>query len=256
VELIYDADCPQVEGAREQLRQALREISQPDRWTEWDRSDPASPSYARHYGSPTVLVDGRDITGAPPVDGADCCRLYRDEHGRTEGVPPLSAITAALRDGGDVTATAPARRLGSWLPLAPAAGVSLLPQLACPACWPAYAGVLGAVGLGFLTEAAYLLPLTVTFLAAAVGALGFRAKRRRGYGPFAVGLLAAAVVVIGKFAYESELALYGGVGLLVAASLWNTWPRGRASTMYSRPACCAVERVHQLDAAGPKCDGS
>jgi glutaredoxin len=41
----------------------------------------------------------------------------------------------------------------------PSVGVSILPKLACPACWPAYAGLLTSTGLGFLISAVYLLPL-------------------------------------------------------------------------------------------------
>ncbi len=44
------------------------------------------------------------------------------------------------------------------------------------ASWPAYAGLLSSVGLGFLISAKYLLPLTVVFLIFALAALGFRAK--------------------------------------------------------------------------------
>lgn len=46
----------------------------------------------------------------------------------------------------------------------PNIGVSFLPKLACPACWPAYAGLLSSVGLGFLIKTAYLLSLTIGFL--------------------------------------------------------------------------------------------
>ena len=106
----------------------------------------------------------------------------------------------------------------------PGLGVSLLPKLACPLCWPAYAGLLSSLGLGFLTSARYLLPLTAAFLVVALAALAFRAKHRHGYGPFLVGLLAAVGVLLGKFQWESKPALYAGVGLLVVASLWNTWP--------------------------------
>ncbi len=42
----------------------------------------------------------------------------------------------------------------------PSVGVSILPKLACPACWPAYAGLLSSVGLGFLISTVYLLPLS------------------------------------------------------------------------------------------------
>jgi hypothetical protein len=80
----------------------------------------------------------------------------------------------------------------------PSVGVSILPKLACPACWPAYAGLLSSVGLGFLISTVYLLPLTAAFLLLAVAALAFRANKRRGYGPFAVGLVAGSGVLLGK----------------------------------------------------------
>ena len=54
------------------------------------------------------------------------------------------------------------------LAVLPGIGVSLLPKLACPLCWRAYAGLLSALGLGFLISAKYLLPLTVALLAIAV----------------------------------------------------------------------------------------
>jgi mercuric ion transport protein len=106
----------------------------------------------------------------------------------------------------------------------PGVGVSILPKLACPACWPAYAGLLSSVGLGFLISTIYLLPLTVAFLILALAALVFRANRRRGYGPFVLGLVAAGGVLLGKFAFESSFVVYSALGLLVIASLWNAWP--------------------------------
>lgn len=106
----------------------------------------------------------------------------------------------------------------------PSIGVSLLPKLACPLCWPTYAGVLSSLGLGFLISTKYLLPLTVAFLALAVAALAFRAKHRHSYGPLLLGILSAVGVLIGKFAWESSPMMYATVGLLVIASGWNAWP--------------------------------
>ena len=106
----------------------------------------------------------------------------------------------------------------------PSVRISLLPKLACPLCWPAYAGLLSSVGLGFLISAAYLLPLTAGFLVIALGAMAFKANSRHGYGPFLLGLLAATAVFLGKFRWESSPTMYGAVGLLVIASLWNAWP--------------------------------
>jgi mercuric ion transport protein len=107
----------------------------------------------------------------------------------------------------------------------PGVSVSLLPKLACPLCWPAYAGLLGSVGLGFLISAVYLLPLTAAFLVFALAAMAFKANSRHGYGPFLFGLVAAASVLLGKFVWESNITMYSAVGLLVISSIWNAWPR-------------------------------
>ena len=107
----------------------------------------------------------------------------------------------------------------------PGIGFALLPKLACPMCWPLYAGILSSLGLGFLIGTAYLVPLTIGFLAAALVVLGFRAKRRRGFGPLAIGIVGSAVIFFGKFRADSSVVAYGGVIVLLTASIWNIWPR-------------------------------
>ena len=84
------------------------------------------------------------------------------------------------------------------------------------------------MGLTFLLNAAFLLPLTVGALVVAVGALGFRARRRHGFGPLAVGLAAALFLIVGKFVLGLDAITYGGMGLLIGASLWNAWPKKQA----------------------------
>src|SRR5712672_637823 len=91
----------------------------------------------------------------------------------------------------------------------PGIGVSILPKLACPACWPAYAGLLSSVGLGFLISAAYLFPLTIGFLVLALTALAFRGKERHGFGPLFIGVIGAVGVLVGKFAWSSNAITYG-----------------------------------------------
>jgi hypothetical protein len=100
----------------------------------------------------------------------------------------------------------------------------------CPLCWPAYAGIVSALGLGFLISTQYLLLLTVAFLAITTVALGFRASRRHGYGPLWLGLIAAATILTGKFYFDVAPGAYVGVALLIAASVWNSWPRRAATT--------------------------
>lgn len=233
VKLIYDADCPNVEAAREQLRQAFREAGRPAGWQEWDRGDPSSPAHVRQFGSQTILVDGRDVAGAAPSDGADCCRVYHSKQDGIQVVPSLETITSALRNGAANSGASNGWR--SWLAVIPAVGVAMLPKLACPACWPAYAGLLSSVGLGFLIQTTYLFPLMVAFLVVAVGALGLRSRSRHGLGPFVVGLISAIVVIFGKFLFDSNPAMYGGIALLIGASVWNAWPKGKKSPPC--PAC-------------------
>ena len=117
----------------------------------------------------------------------------------------------------------------------PGVGVSMLPKVICPVCSPAYAAVLSSLGLGFLVSTTYLLPVTVVFLAVAVGALACRASSRRGLRPFWIGMIAASSVVAGKFWLDSATITYTGVGLLVLASVWNVIPR-RANICSCLPA--------------------
>ena len=76
--------------------------------------------------------------------------------------------------------------------------------IACPVCWPAYAGLLSSLGLGFLISTTYLLPLTAIFLIFALGTLAFRVTSRRGYGPFLLSLVAATGILLEKFLWESN----------------------------------------------------
>lgn len=108
---------------------------------------------------------------------------------------------------------------------APGIALSLLPKIACPACWPAYTGLLSSIGLGFLIpNSAYLLPLTAVFLLIAVGTLALRAGTRHGRAPFVVGVMAGVLILSGKFLLASNPVFYTGLGLLILASVWNSWP--------------------------------
>lgn len=95
-ELIYFSGCPNVSAAREALDSAFAALKLPPQWTEYQTDDPKLPVHARGYGSPTILVDGRDVSGVDGRGSASSCRLYVDEHGRPAGVPSVHCIVAAL----------------------------------------------------------------------------------------------------------------------------------------------------------------
>lgn len=231
VELIYDLDCPNVPAARKALVQAFAACGLQPSWTEWDRNSSESPEHVSGFGSPTVLVDGRDVAGSDRASASDCCRVYEDQGNRLTGVPPVSLVAAALcglepgtRDGRGGTGW-----LRSMVPL-PGVGAALLPVGACPACWPAYGGVVSSLGLGFLLKTTYMLPITAAFFGLALFALAYRADTRRGYAPFILGTVSAALAIVFKFAYAVAPAAYLGLAGLVAASLWNAWPRASSAT--------------------------
>jgi hypothetical protein len=63
-----------------------------DGWQEWEQGDTAAPAHAREYGSPTILVNGRDVTGVGAAVAAFACRA--------DGAPSMETIHAALSEPG------------------------------------------------------------------------------------------------------------------------------------------------------------
>ncbi|MFN2376035.1 MAG: MerC domain-containing protein [Candidatus Binatia bacterium] len=243
VDLVFDTECPNVPVARANLLRAFAVAGVPARWTEHRIGDPSSPEHTRGYGSPTVLVDGKDVAGVEPASEM-CCRIYATTTG-IGGAPGVEQIARALSASPVCSAMAVSGGVAFRPAFATVPGIvlSFLPNLACPACWPAYAGVLTSLGLGFLLDTRWLLPLTALFLLVAIAALAFHAERRRGWGPFFAGLVAALLVLVGKFALESVPAMGAGLGLLVGASIWNSWPRREARACPSRIATAERSRL-------------
>lgn len=101
IELVWDADCPNVEAARLNLSEALRRLGAAASWCEWRRDDPSAPERARRAGSPAVLVDGHDVEGVE-TGGEACCRLYVGVDGKRAAAPSVESIVSALQraDGG------------------------------------------------------------------------------------------------------------------------------------------------------------
>jgi mercuric ion transport protein len=231
VEFIYDPDCPNVAEARAHLLRAFAETGISPRWVEWSRDSAEAPVYARAFGSPTLLVNGHDVAEQTSGPGNACCRLYTDSSGTLRGAPSVEQIVAALK------AYQRAGPIQRELSLAlPALLVSLLPNLSCPACWPAYGAALGALGLGFVSTGIWLLPLTIVSLLAVLCGFAASAIARRGYGPFLIGFTAAIALVVGKFFLNSNTLWFGGLALLIFASFWNAWRRDRSRAM---PLACA-----------------
>ncbi|CCQ90133.1 membrane hypothetical protein [Nitrospina gracilis 3/211] len=235
IELVYDKDCPNVDAARANLREALASCELPPTWQEWERSAADAPPRVKNCGSPTLLVHGRDVALSPDTE-AGHCRLYADSKGGFHGAPPVDVIVRKLKPH---TENAVTRFSG----VAPVLGVALLPKLTCPACWPAYAWLLGVMGLDFINYTPWLLPMMAVLLVPALGVLAYRAERRRGYGPFILGLVGSVFLLAGKFYFNQPIVEYGGMAILFTAFVWNAWPVTKSRSEAGCPACFAPEKV-------------
>ena len=242
VELVYEKSCPNIQAARINLLQAFSELKLAPKWQEWEVSEADIPAYVRNLGSPTILVNGKDVSGTAE-DGHDLsCRVYTDVDGKISGVPTVGLIKNAL-SGHMIINKRGIKSLALNTGMLPAIGTALLPKLACPACWPAYAGLLSAMGIGFIDYTPYLLPLTLVFLAIALATLASRAGQRRGYAPFVTGFFGSLVLMIGKFGYDSDNSMYLGLAILIGASIWNSWPIKRLGDGQLCTSCIAPQRA-------------
>jgi len=227
VEFIYDLNCPNIAAMRAQLMQAFSDAKLPAKWIEWDRNSPETPDYARKYGSPTILVNGIDIENNEPVDN-NHCRIYQDNVKGIQKIPSTALLLnafSAVSQHNHIDDNTNGRRF-TWqniLSTLPTVFIALLPKLTCPLCWPLYAGILSSFGIAFVNYTPYLFPLTLFFLLISLLTFGYKAKRRRGYSPLVLGIVASLILLIGKFVFDHDWALYIGVVLLVIASIWNGW---------------------------------
>ena len=215
VALIVEAGCPNVAEARKRLREAFAALGAPARWQEFDARTDGCPSNLRRHGSPSVLVDGKDVGAS---DGADAssCRVYVAADGTLAGVPPVEAIVRELQRAGIGRRGNPKRSVGFFAAL-PTIGAALLPKLTCPLCWPAYTALLGALGVGFVDYTPYLPALTALLLTISIGSLAYLSRRRRTALPLLCGLAGGVLLWLGRFALESDPVTYGAVALLALA---------------------------------------
>ncbi|VAX15912.1 hypothetical protein MNBD_NITROSPINAE02-1285 [hydrothermal vent metagenome] len=249
-ELIYDSACPNFGKARDNIYKAIEETGIPADIKEWERSAKESPGYVRDYGSPTILLDGRDVSPSPSPssEGAPGCRVYNDANGNPGGAPSVDIITAALlKTDGKTDEQASGSNLDSdgkakkGLAAVAPFGIAALVPFACPACWPAYIGLMASLGIGVTGVEKYLFPLTAALLLLALAPLFIKGKTTNNYNPFYLGAVAALITLVGMFAIIFEPLQYTGIVLLVAASIWNF----RAGKKEGSPPCpaCAQNEV-------------
>ena len=95
VQFLVFSGCPLADPARDNLKKALAECGKSD-FEEIDTLGPASPEELRDWGSPTILVNGLDVTGLPKGNSVGC-RVYPFPG----GVPDVQSIVAGFKSVSD-----------------------------------------------------------------------------------------------------------------------------------------------------------
>ena len=111
-----------------------------------------------------------------------------------------------------------------------AVGATFLPKLICPICWPAYAGFLSAIGLGFLLHGMSLMILSVTLLGLALLVFALRGKKRRSLLPFWIAFVGVLLVLTGKFLWINNFSIYAGSAFLMLAVIVDIKPLNKVQT--------------------------
>jgi hypothetical protein len=99
VRLVYFDGCPNWQLARKRLRQVLDWLGRADVPIKGVRVGTLDEAMAAGFaGSPTILIDGRDLCPHSTVcTGGVACRLYRTPAG-SAGAPPVEDIMGALSE--------------------------------------------------------------------------------------------------------------------------------------------------------------
>jgi mercuric ion transport protein len=156
IQLLHFEGCPNVDAARAALRNALDAEKLEIAIEEIDVGHADAPAWARGWGSPTILIDGNDVTGQKRTTASSSCRLYAG------GAPSVETIRERI-------AAARGRNPSSGRVALPVVG-ALTAAIAASACCvvPAALAIVGVSGAGF---AAGFAPYRIHFLVATAIAL-------------------------------------------------------------------------------------
>jgi hypothetical protein len=106
----------------------------------------------------------------------------------------------------------------------------LVPSFSCPACITAYAGVLSALGLGFLFTERVLLPLIALSLVLGLASIAWTVRLHGQKAPLVLAGAAGLLIASGRLVWALPLVAYlGAAGFLLAAG-WNLWLRLRMTS--------------------------
>lgn len=158
IQLLHFQGCPNVDAARSALVDALAAEKLDASIEEVDVEAADAPAWSRGWGSPTILIDGKDVAGQERSDSSSC-RLYAG------GAPSVAAIRARIADARSPVPPKP-RRIA--VPMIGAVTAAIAASACCLV--PAVLAIVGVSSVGFASRFApyrsYFLIATGVALAA------------------------------------------------------------------------------------------
>jgi hypothetical protein len=99
VELLWWAGCPSTDKAQAELERVIADLGLSGAYVRRTEISTDEEARARGFvGSPTILVDGADVTAPEPGEAPGLtCRVYRRRDGRMAPAPDPEDIREALR---------------------------------------------------------------------------------------------------------------------------------------------------------------
>ena len=100
VEILVTKDCPHEDAAVDLVGTVANALDLAPRVTVIEIPDLTEAKQRRFVGSPTIRVEGRDVSPPNNPDASLSCRLYTTTHG-LRGVPEESLVLTALKEALD-----------------------------------------------------------------------------------------------------------------------------------------------------------
>lgn len=98
LELLYWDGCPSHPKALSELREAMAEAGLDPQTIAVRRIDSEAEAQAERFvGSPTIRIDGRDVSPAPGESFGLSCRVYHRRDGRVSPTPDPADLRDALK---------------------------------------------------------------------------------------------------------------------------------------------------------------
>ena len=95
IDFIWSSLCPNVSVCREVIHAAIEQFQEHAVVVHEWQTEAQLPSHCEGYGSPTILVNGTDVTAVKSTAYNECCRVYATMY-EIRSVPLVEEVVVAM----------------------------------------------------------------------------------------------------------------------------------------------------------------